>query len=116
MDEAALCEQIALIQGGRIMSIDTPAAIRTSFPKPLFAVKTENFYALINDLRGWDQTLSAFSFGEFVHLTAHAGDLKSEDIVEYLRTRGHQEPVVQPVEPTVEDSFMYLMLNKENEQ
>lgn len=116
MDEAALCERIALIQDGRILSIDTPAAIRSSFPKPLFAVKTENFYALINDLRGWNQALSAFSFGEFVHLTAQRGDLVTADVEQYLREKGHHQPVVKPVEPTVEDSFMYLMLNREDQR
>ena len=38
MDEANLCDRIALIQKGEILSIDTPAQIIHSFPVPLYAI------------------------------------------------------------------------------
>src|SRR5258706_6272266 len=42
MDEANLCERIALIQKGTILSIDTPAAIVKAFPLELYAVRAAN--------------------------------------------------------------------------
>ena len=35
MDEASLCDRIALIQNGNIMSLDTPQNIIDSFPAPI---------------------------------------------------------------------------------
>ncbi len=39
MDEATMCDRIALIQNGKILSIDTPENIVRSYPDPLYAVK-----------------------------------------------------------------------------
>jgi len=69
MDEATLCERIALIQGGKIMSIDTPEAIIKCYPEPLFAVKSSKMSVLLEDLRKQDLAKSCFAFGEFHHLT-----------------------------------------------
>ena len=51
MDEASLCERIALIQTGRILSIDTPEAIISTYNKPLFAVRSNEYYRLLQDLK-----------------------------------------------------------------
>jgi ABC-2 type transport system ATP-binding protein len=51
MDEATLCERIALIQNGKIMSIDTPDNIIRQFLENLYAIKAKNMSKLLNDLR-----------------------------------------------------------------
>ena len=38
MDEASLCDRVALIQSGEILAIDTPEGINKLFEAPLFAV------------------------------------------------------------------------------
>lgn len=48
MDEATLCERIALIQNGSIMTIETPDAIIRQFPERLFAVKATEMGRLQN--------------------------------------------------------------------
>ena len=65
MDEATLCERIALVQEGQIMSIDTPAGIIARYPDKLFAIKSDNMSGLLKDLRKHPQVTSAFSFGEY---------------------------------------------------
>src|SRR4249919_541435 len=47
MDEASLCDRIALIQNGNIMSLDTPQKIMDGFPGPLYAVKSKDMYRLL---------------------------------------------------------------------
>src|SRR4028119_102113 len=47
MDEATLCERIALIQNGKIMSIDTPVNIINQFSQNLFAIKAKNMSGLL---------------------------------------------------------------------
>ena len=69
MDEAMLCGRIALIQGGEILSIDTPSAIIGEYPKRLFAVQSDNMGRLLNDLRNMEIVKSCHAFGEYHHIT-----------------------------------------------
>lgn len=108
MDEASLCDRIALIQNGTLLSIDTPRGVVTKFEKPLFAVRTNNMYQLIQDLSAWHLTHTIFPFGEFAHLITTQPMAKA-DIFEYLAQKGHSEIVVRPQAATIEDCFMDLM-------
>ena len=47
MDEAGLCDRVALIQNGKILSINTPQGIVDSFSKPLWAVKSSRDACII---------------------------------------------------------------------
>jgi ABC-type multidrug transport system ATPase subunit len=48
MDEAMRCDRVALIQAGKILSIDTPQRIKEGFTMKLFSVKAPEKYKLIN--------------------------------------------------------------------
>src|SRR6476619_7198290 len=69
MDEASLCDRIALIQNGNIMAVDTPQNIIDGFAAPLFAVKAKDMYRLLKDLRSDPAVESCYAFGEYLHLT-----------------------------------------------
>ena len=47
MDEASLCDRVALIQSGKILSINTPQGIVDSFGKKLLAVKSNDMLHLL---------------------------------------------------------------------
>ena len=47
MDEATLCDRIALIQKGNILQTDTPAQMVRSFGHPLFAISSVRRYDLL---------------------------------------------------------------------
>lgn len=51
MDEAGQCDRVALIDSGRILKIDTPGQIVSSFRIPLLAVKADTRYELLKTLR-----------------------------------------------------------------
>ncbi|MBK9014016.1 MAG: ABC transporter ATP-binding protein [Saprospiraceae bacterium] len=108
MDEASRCDRIALIQHGKILSLDTPDGLLRSYKKPLLAVRTASMYRLIQDLREYDQTDTAFPFGEYLHLTTK--DRVGEGAVaDFLQKKGHEKIEVKPAAATVEDCFMALM-------
>lgn len=110
MDEATLCERIALIQGGKIMSIDTPEAIIKSYPEPLFAVKSEIMSGLLEDLRKQEQVKSCFAFGEYHHLTFKENSLENhESLLKDLENKGHSSVELKEITPTIEDCFIQLM-------
>ncbi|GHB59920.1 ABC transporter ATP-binding protein [Persicitalea jodogahamensis] len=108
MDEASLCDRIALMQTGKLLAIDTPSGVEKLFKKPLFAVKANDTYRLIQDLRQAPFTITCYAFGEFLHLTTRDG-FSEQQIAHYLAERQHQAVEIRPIEAGIEDSFMDLM-------
>lgn len=109
MDEAEQCDRVALIDGGRILKIDTPARVVASYQKPLLAVKADNRYRLINELRRYEYAHSVQPFGEYVHYTDRRDEPAPEELKSYLTEAGFADVEVKPVEPDIEDSFIALM-------
>jgi ABC-2 type transport system ATP-binding protein len=109
MDEAKLCDRIALMQSGKIMEIDEPQNIVNRFGNNLFAVHSESMFKLLNDLRSFPQTETCFGFGENHHLTLKDNNLEISKLEEYLRTNGHKNFTLKKIEPGIEDCFMQLM-------
>lgn len=108
MDEAMLCDRIALMQEGRFLRIDTPSGIIAAYSDRLWTVKSDNMHRLLEDLRSYPEVKTAFSFGETYHVTVTDGALP-ESLKNYLHTRGHNRITVCPASATIEDCFMSLM-------
>jgi ABC-type multidrug transport system ATPase subunit len=109
MDEASLCDRVALIQKGKIMQIDTPQNIVDSFERELISLKSDNIYKLLQDLRGYAQTHSAFPFGQTIHYTNKSGKINIEEINEYLKNKNHKNVKIKQIKANIEDCFMELM-------
>ena len=111
MDEANLCERIALIQKGEILSINSPSGIIEEYPDPLFAVKSDDMSRLLNDLRGHENIKSVYSFGEYHHIS-FAEDFSENPIEKsFLKGSNHENIEVKSIRPSVEDCFIQLMSN-----
>lgn len=112
MDEANLCDRIALIESGKILTIDTPGNIVTSYHGNLFAVKSENIYRLLIDLREYEHTLSCFAFGEHLHVSfKDDGKIGADNVLNYLHHKGHKDIEIKSIEPTIEDCFIKMAAN-----
>ena len=112
MDEASLCDRIALIQNGNIMSVDTPQNIINSFPAPLYAVKSKDIYRLLKDFRLDPVVESCYAFGEYLHLTLK-DDHNSNKMLNELAAKYKAEDFeAKLITPTIEDSFIRLMQEK----
>jgi ABC-type multidrug transport system ATPase subunit len=111
MDEAKLCERIALMQEGNILSIEKPEAIIEKFGKTLFAVSSNNMYKLLNDLREYPFTKHCFGFGDHHHVTLTDETKGAEDIQAFLAERGNEQVIIDVIDPGIEDCFMELMTN-----
>ncbi len=115
MDEAILCDRVALIQGGKILSTDTPQNIVNTFGKILFSVKTNNIHKLMNDLNEWSNTGSAYLFGQQIHLTLSNESLNEKDIIDYLTQKESSDIKVEKIKAGIEDTFMSLMTKQHHE-
>jgi ABC-2 type transport system ATP-binding protein len=110
MDEAILCERIALIQKGRIMSVDTPENILAAYPTRLYAIKAKDIYRLLTDVRSMPGVTSCYAFGEYLHVTLAEKALDGINTLRDFATRkGHDQVVAEVIKPGIEDSFIMLM-------
>jgi len=114
MDEANLCDRVALFQNGNILSVDTPKNIIAGFSKKLFGVKVETTaqrFECVGLLKKMEGIESVFSFGESIHVTAVSASMDSKKIIEYLNDKGQQVISVTEIRASIEDVFMELMQN-----
>jgi ABC-type multidrug transport system ATPase subunit len=108
MDEATLCDRIALIQTGKILSIDTPENIVNAYPDVLYALKASNMFSLLKNLKTYANTIDSYAFGEY----AHASFSSVTDIVkvkDHFQAVGLEEVEIHEVRPTIEDCFIKLL-------
>jgi ABC-2 type transport system ATP-binding protein len=108
MDEAGLCDRIALMQGGIFLEVDRPAGIVGRYGKTLLAVRSGAMSKLLGDLRDKAEVLSCFAFGEAHHVATEPGSLSVEDLRRYLVSKGHEEIEIRSIEPDIEDCFLEL--------
>ncbi|NRD22619.1 ABC transporter ATP-binding protein [Winogradskyella litoriviva] len=108
MDEAALCDRIALIQDGKILEIDTPEAIVKHYPKPIYNVSANNMYKLINSLNAYQYIHSVYPFGEFVHYTDKRAEFNAVELKLYLESKNLSNIRIEKTVATIEDTFMEL--------
>jgi ABC-2 type transport system ATP-binding protein len=112
MDEATLCDRIALIQTGSVLSIDTPQNIIRDYPGELYAARAQDMYKLATDLRNYENTLSCFAFGEYDHLAFKTSDSTMPGkTITYLESLGHRNVELKQIEPGIEDCFIRLLQN-----
>ena len=113
MDEARLCDRIALMQNGKFFRIDSPDNIIASYPQKLWSVTADNMHGLLNDLRSCPYVKSSFSFGASYHVTM-VESATAAILNEYLINKGYGNIDITEIKPTVEDCFM-LMLKEEGQ-
>lgn len=112
MDEANLCDRIALIQHGKILTINTPHNIAASYPFPLFAFKSDKMSALLKCLNTCEYVASCYGFGESAHVTFRENEADSiEKTRQYLAEKGLFDVEVQQIAANIEDSFIDLLRN-----
>ena len=109
MDEASLCDRVALVQSGNILSVNTPRGIINEFKKPIMAARAANMLHLLNDLNAYEKTEEAYPFGEYHHAVMKE-NFNEEALRNYL-LRENEKLELKRAEPDIEDCFMDLMKN-----
>lgn len=102
MDEANLCDKVALIQSGSILNIDTPHNITHTFSKTIYRIKGRDMQALLLQARQWDFAEQVYPFGEYHHavIRQQSTELHFPEGVEASR-----------IHPGIENVFIDLMRN-----
>lgn len=109
MDEAAMCDRVALMQNGKVMQIDTPEMITQGFSRPLFAIRVMKKHEALVVLRSSPHTRKVYPYGETLHYTDHRPEVTPEEIAHFLREHHIDHQGVGRVAAGIEDRFMELM-------
>jgi ABC-2 type transport system ATP-binding protein len=110
MDEASLCDRVALIQSGKILKINAPTGIINEFGKPLFGVRGNRMLPLLNTLKESPFVNDAYPFGEYHHVVMNNG-YGEDHLRAILANFSSDNPECRKVQPDIEDCFMALMKN-----
>lgn len=115
MDEAALCDRIALFQSGRILESNSPLEIIRKYENILYNVKSDNNYLTLQALRKFSNNSLVYPFGESLHYVKEKNDTGIEFIQEFINNQNIGKVDFELIEPTIEDAFILLMQTKQSE-
>src|SRR5665213_3221496 len=109
MDEAGLCDRVALILKGQILSVNTPKGITDGFKNPLWAVRANDMFHLLNAIKEDPVVESCYPFGQYHHVVFKT---RADNVgrLEQIIKKGNFTGVdIHPLQPGIEDCFMELM-------
>ena len=119
MDEASLCDRVALLRDGDLLAVDSPEAIQDDYEWPLLAVRTGDRYRALRVLREFEHTGTVFPFGDALHYSDARADASPDTVADevraFLRSQDIEAAEVQPIDAGIEDVFMALGSASEEE-
>lgn len=107
MDEADLCDRIALMQQGKILSAGNPHHLRTQFIGRLWEVKTPQIHPLKQRLNALFGCEVAHLFGQSLHWTCQA-DMSIDKVEQVLKQFHIPIDSLREIEPGIEDCFIQI--------
>ena len=108
MDEATLCDRIALMREGEFLEVDTPKGIVQHYGDTLWSVSGSSMSHLLRDLRVMKEVRSCYAFGDVHHLSVCNDSLTVEELDSRLKTLDYTDVDINPITATIEDCFMAL--------
>jgi ABC-2 type transport system ATP-binding protein len=109
MDEASLCDRVALIQHGKILQLSTPQEVVDRYPYELFTVSSGDIYHLLAELKHYPEMQSCYAFGQAAHIAFRKGTFSESNLRDFLKEKEHKPLLIESIKPTIEDCFMELM-------
>ncbi len=112
LDEAEYCARIGLMVDGKLVALDTPAALkRTWVPEQVLVVRGRELRAAASALAGRPGVKNVIPFGAAFHLRVEPGSLGAEEARRLLTGAGASDVSVEPAEPSLEDVFLAVVGN-----
>jgi len=109
MEEAEYCHRLALMNRGRIIALDAPAALRATMTEPLLAITADHGPAVAQALQGVPLVLEAALFGRDVHVMVEDAAAARETLPVLLAGKSLPIRSIEPVRPSLEDVFVALV-------
>lgn len=106
MDEAILCDRVALMKEGQFFTTNTPQTIIASYPYQLLAVKSDNMGAQLKDIRQLKEVINCFAFGNVLHVAVPNSQKSVQTIQKTIEAQHYANIEVSEIRPSIEDCFL----------
>jgi len=108
MDEAVLCDRVAMIHRGNLLDITAPEELK-EYNYPLYSLRSKRgAYAYLDKIRNLEGCRSAWLFGDELHVTISSTD-EVEGICREVSRWADASLVWKPIPAGIEDRFIELM-------
>lgn len=109
MDEAELCDRVALIQKGELLAVSDPSAMVEEGEKLLYSLRSgKGVYAYLDRIRQLEGCRHAWLFGDELHVTLRSA-ADATGVKKVLDGWQDESLVWQSIVPSIEDRFMGLL-------
>ncbi len=110
MDEATLCDRIALMQDGRIMRMDTPKNIVRDFNGHLVTLQTPDIFQLLKVMGKYAAHCTFYPYGENLHVIFYEPLEKAiPEFEAFLQQNNITHGEIKHIEPNIEDCFIEIV-------
>ncbi len=106
MEEAEYCHRLALMNRGRLIALDTPAALRAGLTDPVLEVRTDDGLHAVEALAGAPFVRAAGLFGRAVHVTVEDAPDVERAVSARLDAAGARHGAIARIAPTLEHVFI----------
>ena len=106
LDEAERCDHVALLNQGKVIALDRPAALQESLEGEMLAVRASDPRRALALLREAPGVRRAALFGDAIHVTLGARERDWPVVRQALEGAGVELLDIHQIEPGLEDVFM----------
>lgn len=108
MDEAERCDEVGLMDKGKIIKKDTPANIINNFDKHIICVYSDDNHIARNLAQKEEYVLDAYMLGEELHIVVEDYDA-SEKLKEKFNLNNLTINSIKEINPSLEDVFVNII-------
>lgn len=109
MEEAEYCYRLALMNRGRLIALDRPAALKRSVDLPILEITTDDPPRAVEALRGASSVVEVALFGRRLHVMVESEAAGRAAVPAALTAHGRTCEKVRAVPPSLEDVFVALV-------
>ncbi|MHB1094721.1 MAG: ABC transporter ATP-binding protein [Gemmatimonadaceae bacterium] len=106
MDEAERCDQVALLDRGRVIALDTPSALQASMAGQVIAVRTAEPRRALELLRDAPWVKRTTLFGDTIHVIVEEDGRSLDAITSMLGDANVEIAELHEIEASLEDVFI----------
>jgi ABC-2 type transport system ATP-binding protein len=109
MDEAERAHRVGLMHHGRLLVVDTPKAIKTSFQGELLEARASNLWVARKVLGAHPLVRGSLAMGDRLMLAVDNAATAMGAIKEALEQAGLTNVAIEPAQPTLEELFVQIV-------
>ncbi|MDD2447748.1 MAG: ATP-binding cassette domain-containing protein [Tissierellia bacterium] len=114
MDEAERCDEVGLMNKGRIVKKNTPQKVVEEFEKHIIEVHSKENYKAKEFCSRLDYIEDVYLLGEELHIVVDDYETKKEEIIKDFKENNIDLISIERVNPSFEDVFVYIVNNEQD--